>query len=123
MYELKIISKFSAAHQLREFKGKCEHLHGHNWKVEVYITGERVGEDGMLMDFGLIKKSATEVLNRLDHQFLNELEPFTSLNPSSENIARYIYESLAQEINNGNARVSKVTAWESDTASASYMET
>ena len=123
MYKLMVKGNFAAAHQLREFQGKCEHLHGHNWKVEVYITGEKVGEDGMLMDFGLIKKATAEVLDRLDHQFLNEVEPFTSLNPSSENIARYIYESLGREINNGNARVSKVTAWESDTACATYMET
>jgi 6-pyruvoyltetrahydropterin/6-carboxytetrahydropterin synthase len=90
--------------------------------VEVYITGEEVGEDGMLMDFGLIKKATEKILDRLDHQFLNDLEPFKNLNPSSENIARYIYESLGQDLNNGKARVSKVTAWESDTSCAAYTE-
>ncbi len=122
MYELKIVSQVAAAHQLREFHGKCEQLHGHNWKIEVYVTGDTLGEDGLLIDFGLIKKDTKKVLNKLDHKFLNELEPFKEENPSSENIARYIYESLSQTLNNDAIRVSKVTAWESDTACATYME-
>ena len=121
MYELKIVSQLAAAHQLREFHGKCEQLHGHNWKIEVYVTGDTLGEDGLLIDFGMIKQDTKKVLKELDHQFLNELEPFKKENPSSENIARYIYESLSQRLNNGNIRVSKVTAWESDTACATYM--
>ena len=123
MYELKIVSQLAAAHQLREFHGKCEQLHGHNWKIEVYVTGDTLGEDGLLIDFGMIKQDTKKVLKELDHQFLNELEPFKKENPSSENIARYIYESLSQRLNNGMIRVSKVTAWESDTACATYMET
>ncbi len=122
MYELKIISQFAAAHQLREFHGKCEQLHGHNWKVEVYVTGDQLGKDGLLIDFRLIKGATEKVLNELDHKFLNELEPFKETNPSSENIARYVYESLGQQLANGNVRVSKVTAWESNTACATYME-
>ena len=122
MYELKIVSQVAAAHQLREFQGKCEQLHGHNWKIEVYVTGDTLGEDGLLIDFGLIKKDTKKVLEELDHKFLNELEPFKEENPSSENIARYIYESLSQTLNNDAIRVSKVTAWESDTACATYME-
>ncbi len=122
MYELKIVSQVAAAHQLREFHGKCEQLHGHNWKIEVYVTGDTLGEDGLLIDFGLIKKDTKKVLNKLDHKFLNELEPFEEENPSSENIARYIYESLSQTLNNDTIRISKVTAWESDTACATYME-
>jgi 6-pyruvoyltetrahydropterin/6-carboxytetrahydropterin synthase len=122
MYELKIISQFAAAHQLREFHGKCEQLHGHNWKVEVYVTGDQLGKDGLLIDFRMVKKATEKVLNELDHKFLNELEPFRPINPSSENIARYVYESLDQELTNGNVKVSKVTAWESDSACATYME-
>jgi len=122
VYELKIVSQVAAAHQLREFQGKCEQLHGHNWKIEVYVTGDTLGEDGLLIDFGLIKKDTKKVLDELDHKFLNELEPFKKENPSSENIARYIYESLSHTLNNGAIRVSKVTAWESDTACAAYME-
>ena len=76
MYELKIVSQVAAAHQLRGFHGKCEQLHGHNWKIEVYVTGDTLGEDGLLIDFGLIKKDTKKVLKELDHKFLNELEPF-----------------------------------------------
>ena len=122
MFELKIISQFSAAHQLRDFHGECEQLHGHNWRVEVYVSGNRLGKDGLLIDFRLIKGATEKVLNELDHKFLNELEPFKETNPSSENIARYVYESLGQQLANGNVRVSKVTAWESNTACATYME-
>jgi 6-pyruvoyltetrahydropterin/6-carboxytetrahydropterin synthase len=122
VYELKIVSQVAAAHQLREFQGKCEQLHGHNWKIEVYVTGDTLGEDGLLIDFGLIKKGTKKVLGELDHKFLNELEPFKKENPSSENIARYIYESLSHTLNNDAIRISKVSAWESDTACATYME-
>lgn len=122
MYELKIISQFAGAHQLRNFGGKCEELHGHNWKIEVYVTGNKLDEDGLLIDFALVKKETKKALNKLDHKFLNELEPFKSVNPSSENIARYIYESLSKKLNNENVRVSKVTAWESDTACATFTQ-
>jgi 6-pyruvoyltetrahydropterin/6-carboxytetrahydropterin synthase len=122
VYELKIVSQVAAAHQLREFQGKCEQLHGHNWKIEVYVTGDTLGEDGLLIDFGLIKKDTKKVLDELDHKFLNELEPFKKENPSSENIARYIYESISHTLNNDAIRISKVSAWESDTACATYME-
>ena len=107
---------------MRDFGGKCEELHGHNWKIEVYVTGNKLGEDGLLIDFTLIKKETEEALSELDHKFLNELEPFKSVNPSSENIARHIYAFLSKKLNNENVRVSKVTAWESDTACATFME-
>lgn len=122
MYELKIISQFAAAHRLREFHGKCEQLHGHNWKIEVYVKGESLGEDGLLMDFGVIKENTKKALQELDHTFLNDLSFFKDKNPSSENIARYIYEYLKNRLNNENVRVSRVAAWESDTACAAYME-
>lgn len=123
MFELKILSQFAAAHQLREFEGKCENLHGHNWKVEVYVAGRELEDNGLLMDFRLIKKATEDVLDRLDHQFLNDLEAFKAINPSSENIARYIFKSIALKLNSEQVHVSKVTAWESDTACASYSET
>jgi 6-pyruvoyltetrahydropterin/6-carboxytetrahydropterin synthase len=122
MYELKIISHFAAAHQLREFSGACENLHGHNWKVEVYATGTVLGKDGLLVDFSLIKKATERILDGLDHRFLNELESFSTLNPTSENIARHIYTLLSRELNSEKVKISKVTAWESETACASYME-
>ena len=111
MYELKIISQFAAAHQLRESGGKCERLHGHNWKVEVYVQGEQLGEHGLLIDFKDIKRAANQVLERLDHRFLNDIPAFESTNPSSENIARHLFESLSKEINGDRVRVSKVPAW------------
>ncbi len=122
MYELKIISQFAAAHQLREFEGGCEKLHGHNWKIEVYICGERLGKDGLLVDFRVVKAATRKALGELDHKFLNELESFKSINPSSENIARLIFKILSDEISGEGVTVSKVTAWESDSACATYLE-
>ncbi|MFO7986586.1 MAG: 6-carboxytetrahydropterin synthase QueD [Desulfatiglandaceae bacterium] len=120
MYELKIISNFAAAHQLREFQGRCERLHGHNWKIEVRVKGAALGEDGLVVDFRKIKEETRKVLDELDHRFLNELPPFLTLNPSSENIARHIFESLAPKFNDGNVRISRVSAWESESACATY---
>lgn len=120
MYELKIVKQFSAAHQLRDYEGGCENLHGHNWKVEVHVQGEHLGEDGLLLDFRLMKKATDKTLDQLDHRFLNDLPAFKEVNPSSENIARFIFTSLSEQLNHDRARISKVTAWESDTACASY---
>lgn len=122
MYELKIISQFAAAHQLRGFEGGCENLHGHNWKIEVFVSGEELGRDGLLIDFRLIKEETKKVLDELDHQFLNELNAFETLNPSSENIARHIFKSLLRKLNNKDVKVSRVIAWESDSSCASYSE-
>jgi 6-pyruvoyltetrahydropterin/6-carboxytetrahydropterin synthase len=122
MYELKIVSQFAAAHQLREFEGGCENLHGHNWKVEVCVTGDRLAENGLLIDFRIIKEATHKALDGLDHKFLNDLEAFHRENPSSENIARHVFRFLSAELNQKGVRVSKVTAWESDTACATYRE-
>ncbi len=122
MYELKIVTQFAAAHQLRGFKGGCEHLHGHNWKVEVFVSGEKLEEDGLLIDFRIIKEKTEVLMEELDHKFLNELEPFVTLNPSSENIARHLFEALSRDLNNENLKVSKITVWESDNACASFTE-
>jgi 6-pyruvoyltetrahydropterin/6-carboxytetrahydropterin synthase len=122
MYELKIISQFAAAHQLREYEGKCENLHGHNWKVEVYVTGNKLEKNGLLIDFKLIKNATKKVLDELDHEFLNKLDAFKTINPSSENIARHIFTALSQEVNTERIKVSRVTTWESDSACASYTE-
>jgi len=122
MYELKIVSQFAAAHQLRGFHGGCENLHGHNWTVEVFVSGEKLEEDGLLLDFRVIKEKTEILLDGLDHKFLNELEPFTTLNPSSENIARHLFESLSRQLNNEKVKLSKVTVWESESACASFTE-
>ncbi len=123
MYELKITSHFAAAHQLREFKGGCERLHGHNWKIEVYVIGERLARDGLLIDFRVVKEVTKGALDELDHEFLNDLEPFKTINPSSENIARHIFDTLSHKLNREGIKVSKVTAWESDSACATYLGT
>ncbi|MDY6882095.1 MAG: 6-carboxytetrahydropterin synthase QueD [Desulfatiglans sp.] len=122
MYELRVITRFASAHQLRDYGGKCENLHGHNWKIEVFVTGDSLEDNGLLIDFRLVKEAAKSVVDKLDHQCLNEIDPFTTQNPSSENIARYLFESLSQKLNNRMIRVSRVSAWESDTACASYSE-
>ncbi|MGM0382099.1 MAG: 6-carboxytetrahydropterin synthase QueD [Thermodesulfobacteriota bacterium] len=121
MYELRVITYFAAAHQLRHFRGKCEKLHGHNWKIEVYIEGEKLNDIGLLIDFKDVKNATSKILEGLDHSFLNELPPFKDQNPSSENIAAYIFRELGNELNDTRIKVSKVTAWESDFASATYI--
>jgi 6-pyruvoyltetrahydropterin/6-carboxytetrahydropterin synthase len=122
MYELMVESKFAAAHQLRGYKGKCEKLHGHNWRVTVAVTAERLDEQGLAIDFHDLKKFLREVLDQLEHTFLNDIFPFTQINPSSENLAKWIYDNVTKKINNDNLEVASVTVWESDTASASYFE-
>ena len=122
MYELSIETGFASAHQLRGYKGKCEKLHGHNWKVQISVTAERLNEIDLAIDFHELKKIANEVISPLDHAFLNDIFPFTEKNPSSENVAKWIFESMKKKINDDNIRVSAVTVWESDTASASYYE-
>lgn len=112
----------AAAHQLRDYEGGCEKLHGHNWKIEVHVTGRELGRNGLLIDFKRVKEATARLLDELDHTFLNDLEPFKRVNPSSENIARHIYQSLSRDLNDGNVKVHKITAWESETACATYME-
>lgn len=124
MYELKITNHFAAAHNLREFQGQCENLHGHNWFVEVRVRSKELDKIGLAMDFGQIKAYLKEVLDLIDHKYLNELEYFRIDNPSSENIAKFIFNRLApkvQEASEGRASLHSVSAWESDNASATYM--
>ena len=121
MYELKIITQFAAAHRLENFCGKCEALHGHNWKVEVFISGDRLDAAGLLLDFGVLKTRTRDILEEIDHKFLNELPAFTHQNPSSENLARYLFERLSGAVNGDRVKVSLVNFWESDTACASYF--
>ena len=122
MYELMVESKFAAAHQLRGYQGKCEKLHGHNWRVTMAVTAERLDDQGLAIDFHDLKKALREVLDQLEHTFLNDIFPFTQINPSSENLAKWIYDNMAKKINDENLEVASVTVWESDTASASYFE-
>lgn len=121
MYELKIITQFAAAHRLLNFKGKCEQLHGHNWKVEVFVRADLLDSAGLVRDFGEIKAITQEVLNGFDHHYLNELTPFQEENPSSEHIARHLFQELSRRLNDDRVRVSKISVWESDTACATYF--
>lgn len=118
MYRIKIEAYFSSAHFLRGYKGKCEELHGHNWKVEVTAQNNTLDKAGMVLDFKDIKMELNEVLEKLDHKCLNNLAYFKRANPTSENIAQYIYASLKKRI----ANLNSVTVWESHNCCATYCE-
>lgn len=121
MYEVMIREGFSGAHRLRNYGGKCEELHGHNWKVEVFVMVEDLDKTGLALDFRVLRDYTREVLSRLDHRFLNDLEPFRNYNPSSENIARFIFEELSSKLEGSRVRLSRVNVWESDNSCASYV--
>jgi 6-pyruvoyltetrahydropterin/6-carboxytetrahydropterin synthase len=129
MYELKVVTHFAAAHQLTMVGEKCENLHGHNWKIEVCVTGEKLDTAGVLVDFGIIKKHVAEIMALLDHKYLNDLDFFKKDQPSSENIAGVVAHELQKRIDDsapdGNqgspVRVSRVAAWESENACATYL--
>jgi 6-pyruvoyltetrahydropterin/6-carboxytetrahydropterin synthase len=121
MFELRVVTHFAAAHQLKMVAEKCENLHGHNWKIEVTVTGDNLNNAGVLIDFGDIKKHLASVMSTLDHRYLNELDCFQGSNPSSENIAMYIAEALQSKLTPFKVRVGRVTAWESDDAGATYI--
>jgi 6-pyruvoyltetrahydropterin/6-carboxytetrahydropterin synthase len=122
MFDLMIESQFAAAHQLRGYKGKCEDLHGHNWRVQVTVSSETLNDIGMAIDFHELKEISGEVILSLDHVFLNDVFPFTEINPSSENIARWIYDSIKKKLKKKGCNISSVTVWENETSSATYYE-
>lgn len=122
MYRLKISSNFASAHNLIHYQGDCENLHGHNWKVDVSVTAKELDKAGLGIDFKTLKAETKTLLKTLDHKYLNELEPFKDLSPSSENIACYIYHELSRKLNNDNIKVESVNVWESEIACASYYE-
>lgn len=120
MYELKVVSRFAAAHCLRNFKGRCEALHGHNWRVEVNVCGQELGPADILFDFGELKAITRQVLEELDHCHLNELPAFSQQNPSSEMLARYIFHKI-EPLLPGHVKLSRVSVWESEDSKASYF--
>lgn len=120
MYEITVTSHFSGAHRLRCLGGKCEELHGHNWKVEASVFSNRLGKEGIVIDFGVLKQKLEKVLNSLDHTYLNDLTFFSRIEPSSENIAKFIFERLKRELKGHPGTLKRVTAWESETSSATY---
>ena len=120
MYELKVLARFAAAHQLKMVTKKCENLHGHNWKVELFVAGEELNS-GVLVDFGVVKTHLAEIIDVLDHRFLNEMPIFAEKNPSSEQIAKYIADEFTGKIgDSAGYYVSRVSVWESEDACATY---
>lgn len=121
MYEVTIIKSFSAAHLLREIGGKCEELHGHNFKVEVTVGAQALNSEGILIDFRLVKKWLKAILDRMDHQHLNDLSFLNGRNPSSENLAYYIYQEMKGSVQTSGVKVFKVKVWESENAAVTYI--
>lgn len=122
MFELKVVTHFAAAHQLRMVADKCENMHGHNWKIEVYVAGKELNQAGVLVDFGEIKSHVADIIKTLDHKFLNELDCFQDdTPPSSENIAQYVAQALQAKLADSPAEITRVAAWESENACATYI--
>ncbi|MGB6974184.1 MAG: 6-carboxytetrahydropterin synthase QueD [Terracidiphilus sp.] len=125
MYEVTVEAGFSSGHYLRNYHGKCENPHGHNYKVRVTLRGAALDEAGLLLDFKLLKQVLRPVIDRIDHQMLNDLEPFTVLNPSAENIAKFFFDETNRQLESmtgGQVRVKDCTIWETDSTTATYFE-
>ncbi|HMD44342.1 MAG TPA: 6-carboxytetrahydropterin synthase QueD [Candidatus Acidoferrum sp.] len=122
MFQVSVEETFSAGHALRGYRGKCENVHGHNYRVQITLEGPELDQIGLLVDFTHVKRVIRELIQRLDHQFINDLEPFRTVNPSAENIAKYFFEEVSKELQEmpPGAMVKDVVIWETDTASARY---
>jgi len=118
MYEIRVKASFSAAHNLRQYRGKCERLHGHNWNIEANFAYKSLGKDGMAVDFKEAKGILHDILDELDHSYLNESRSFKKVNPTSENIARFIFGRVKEK----NKNIRSVAVWENDSACAVYTE-
>src|SRR5436305_13887884 len=125
MFEVTVEESVAACHYLRNYKGKCENPHGHNYKVRVTLAGQELDKAGLLLDFKDLKEVMKHIIDRLDHQMINELEPFTVLNPSAENLAKYFYDesnTRLQSVTSGRVRIKDVTVFETDVTTAKYSE-
>ena len=122
MFKLIVKKEFSSAHILNGHPGNCKRMHGHNWLVEAEVQGDNTNEIGMVIDFKDIKNNLKEIISNLDHQFLNDLEPFINENPTAENISKYIYKELSNNINTDNIKVSKIKLWETSNSAVTYTE-
>ena len=120
-FEVMIERNFSSAHQLRGYKGKCENLHGHNYKIEIYARGRELDNIGLLVDFVELKAAADEVVQYLDHRNINELSPFDELQPSAENLAKYVLERVARKVGDDRVQIYKVRCFETPTSVATYQ--
>jgi len=119
MFEVTVEETFAAGHALRGYKGKCENVHGHNYRVQISVEGPELDSIGLLVDFGDVKKLMRAVVAKLDHRFINDLPPFDVVNPSAENMAKYFYDEIASGVG-PEVRIRKVKIWETDTTSATY---
>jgi 6-pyruvoyltetrahydropterin/6-carboxytetrahydropterin synthase len=122
MFRVSVDESFSAGHALRGYKGKCENVHGHNYKVRITLEGPGLDSIGLLYDFTHLKRVIREIVGGVDHKFLNDQAPFDAINPSAENLAKYFYEETARQMSAATegARIASVTIWETDTTSATY---
>lgn len=121
MFEVEITEWFSAAHRLREYNGKCEKLHGHNYKVQVSARASEPGAGGMVIDFTELKRATREVLSRLDHEYLNDIQPFDSIEPSAENIAAFLFTEVGRGLGDLQKALYSVTVWESHSSRATFI--
>lgn len=121
-YILKVLTDFAAAHTLRDYPGACSRMHGHNWKVEAEVEATALNDMGMAIDFKEIKCEIRAIVAQLDHYYLNDIEPFTEINPTAENIAQYLYQALSAKINHPHVTVSAITLWETERACVRYTE-
>jgi len=121
-YTLKILTDFASAHTLRDYPGACARMHGHNWKIEVEVNASNLDTIGMGVDFKVIKQATRDLAGQLDHRYLNELEQFTEINPTAENIAAWFYNALSEKLNNDRIAVHAVTLWETERACVRYAE-
>ena len=125
MFEITVEESFAAGHYLRAYKGKCENPHGHNYRVRVTLAGSELDKAGLLVDFKDLKDLMKPAIERLDHQMMNDLEPFAKVNPSAENLAKHFYDETIAKLKsatNGRVRVKEVTVWETDSTTATYRE-
>ena len=122
MFVLKIVTDFASAHSLRDYPGDCSRLHGHNWQVEAMVSSQVLDESGIAIDFREIKKQTKSVVKRLDHQYLNEIQPFDVLNPTAENIVKYLFDEIGILINDENVKVKEVLIWETPRSAVTYSE-
>ena len=124
MFEVTVEETFAAGHALRNYHGKCENVHGHNYKIRAKLEGQQLDEAGLLVDFNDVKRILNEIIDRVDHKFLNDVAPFDTLNPSAENMARWFYEEMVKGLAAApaktDARLAEVRVWETDTSVAAY---
>jgi len=121
MFEVSVEETFAAGHALRGYKGKCENVHGHNYRVRMTIAGPELDAIGLLVDFTELKRVIRAIIGVLDHQFINDLEPFKTVNPSAENLAKYFYDETKRQLTMpATAKIAEVTVWETDTSRAVY---